>query len=220
MRLLSLKVQNFGRHRFWEGTFSPRLNAIVGGNGSGKSTLLNAALACLTGDFSRTEGNKLDNVHLLAPQDERAFVQLRFEHGGVVATVTRHLRPAAKATFEVADADQAVLGERNVNAAIANLLFIPVLRRMGHTPRGTDTTPLASLLFSLVIAFVVIPGLVLIGIVGRQGIANSEQSADHPGMAPSGAVRSAHPQPGSPSQCIHQVGHCGLPVTDDDPMTA
>ena len=94
MRLVKLEVKNFCQHKHKVVEFSPRLTVFLGQNGSGKSNLLTAALGALTNDFSRTHGNKSENICQTVPESEPAYVRLTVEHAGSVVEIQRGLRRA------------------------------------------------------------------------------------------------------------------------------
>ena len=120
MKLLSLEVHNFCQHRHKEIEFHNRLNAFLGHNGSGKSNLLVSALGALTGDFSRTNGKKAENICQFADDDEPSYVKLKFEHGGTTATIQRGLR-GKQSYFQIDNDDEKTRGDK---AATLSLIHI------------------------------------------------------------------------------------------------
>jgi DNA repair exonuclease SbcCD ATPase subunit len=94
MKLIRLEVQNFCQHQHKVVEFNPRLTAFLGQNGSGKSNLLTAALGALTNDFSRTHGNKAENICQTAPESEPSYVKLLIEHDGSEVEIQRGFRKA------------------------------------------------------------------------------------------------------------------------------
>lgn len=100
MRLLSLELMNFCQHQHRTFEFGTGLIGILGPNGSGKSNLMAAAKYALTGVI-KTSGKMKDNVYQLAPSGAEAYVKLRYQHGGVVATITRFLQPSRDSVLEV-----------------------------------------------------------------------------------------------------------------------
>ena len=119
MRLLRLEVQNFCQHRHRVVEFNPRLTVFLGQNGSGKSNLLTAALAALTNDFSRTHGNKAENICQTAPEDEPAYVRLTIEHNGSEVEIQRGLR---KATTYWQQGEDTVRGDTAVTDRVMEFL--------------------------------------------------------------------------------------------------
>jgi DNA repair exonuclease SbcCD ATPase subunit len=119
MRLLRLEVQNFCQHRHRVVEFNPRLTVFLGQNGSGKSNLLTAALAALTNDFSRTHGNKAENICQTAPEDEPAYVRLTIEHNGSEVEIQRGLR---KATTYWRQGEDTVRGDTAVTDRVMEFL--------------------------------------------------------------------------------------------------
>lgn len=97
MRILSLKLQNIGRHEhlYWE--FQPGLIGIFGPNGSGKSSAIDAgAYAALTNDFGRVVGGKEGAIRQQAESHEPAVITLKAEHQGTEFEITRTLQPGSK----------------------------------------------------------------------------------------------------------------------------
>lgn len=119
MRLIRLEVKNFCQHRELTVEFHPRLTAILGQNGSGKSNLLAAALGALTNDFSRTNGTKAENICQSAPEGERSYVTLTFEHNGTEVEVRRGIY---KSTSYWMEGDDTVRGDRAVTERIQQFL--------------------------------------------------------------------------------------------------
>ena len=148
MKLLGLEVHNFCQHRHKEIEFHNRLNAFLGHNGSGKSNLLVSALGALTGDFSRTNGKKVENISQFAGEDEPSYVKLRFEHNGTTATVLRGLR--GKQSYFQRDCSyshtQKIRGDKAVTAAVADLLDVStqMLTQYVFVAQGEIFAPLAA----------------------------------------------------------------------------
>lgn len=123
MHLERLTLRNWCQHADRDITFSPGLTGIIGANGSGKSNLLGAIRWLLTGENPNV-GDKLDNISQLTDQTERSFGRLQFSHAGVVATVTRHLRPAGeKSTLEI-EGRPRLSGDKQINPVILEILGI------------------------------------------------------------------------------------------------
>jgi DNA repair exonuclease SbcCD ATPase subunit len=93
MHLISAVFKNFGRHEHLSVDFSKGLVGIVGPNGSGKSTITDGIYSTLTGDFSRFDGVKTDNINDMAPENAPSYIELIGEHDGVQFTLRRSLRP-------------------------------------------------------------------------------------------------------------------------------
>jgi DNA repair exonuclease SbcCD ATPase subunit len=148
MKLLSLEVHNFCQHRHKEVEFHNRLNAFLGHNGSGKSNLLVSALGALTGDFSRTNGKKVENICQFADDDEPSYVKLKFEHNGTTATVQRGLR-GKQSYFQLdhsySHADK-IRGDKAASAAVADLLGVStqMLNQYVFVEQGEIFAPLAA----------------------------------------------------------------------------
>lgn len=120
MKLHQLDLANFCQHRERSIEFSDGLIAIIGANGSGKSNLLGAVRWLLTGEHPNTGAKEL-NISQFADSTENSFGRLTFSHAGNRATITRYLRPDSRQTvMEIAG--ETVRGDRNVNAAVLNLL--------------------------------------------------------------------------------------------------
>lgn len=143
MQLHSLEVRNFGKHRHQVFEFHPRLTGIIGQNGSGKSTILIGVYICLTGDYSILPGVKTDNICQFASDDEPSHLILTFEHGGVTARVTRHLRPAAQTTLELPG--ETVRGDKTVNPRILEILGVAsqIVQQYALVMQGEMFAPLA-----------------------------------------------------------------------------
>jgi len=119
MKLIRLEVQNFCQHRHKVVEFSPRLTAFLGQNGSGKSNLLTAALGALTNDFSRTHGNKAENICQTAPASEPAYVRLLIEHEGSQVEIQRGFR---KSRSYWQQGDDIIRGDAPVTARVLEFL--------------------------------------------------------------------------------------------------
>lgn len=120
MHLRRLDLLNWCNHPRLTVDFAPGLNAIIGPNGSGKSNILNAVRWLLTGN-NGNEGTLAENVYQLAGAGERASASLAFEHNGMEFLVTKHLRPASEKSRLVIPGKDDVVGEREVNARLADL---------------------------------------------------------------------------------------------------
>ena len=145
MKLLSLEVHNFCQHRHKEIEFHNRLNAFLGHNGSGKSNLLVSALGALTGDFSRTNGKKAENICQFADDDEPSYVKLKFEHGGTTATIQRGLR-GKQSYFQIDNDDEKTRGDKAATAAVADLLGVStqMINEYVFVAQGEIFAPLAA----------------------------------------------------------------------------
>jgi DNA repair exonuclease SbcCD ATPase subunit len=119
MRLIRLEVQNFCQHRHKVVEFNPRLTAFLGQNGSGKSNLLTAALGALTNDFSRTHGNKAENICQTAPESEPSYVKLLIEHDGSEVEIQRGFR---KAQSYWQQGEDTIRGDTAVTARVLEFL--------------------------------------------------------------------------------------------------
>jgi len=86
--------RNIGRHRELDIYFQRGLVGIFGPNGWGKSTIVDGIYACLTNDWSRFAGVKLDNIRDTADPDEESSITVWGEHGDVPFEVFRRLRRA------------------------------------------------------------------------------------------------------------------------------
>ncbi len=146
MKLIRLEVKNFCQHRERVIEFHPRLTALLGQNGSGKSNLLTAALGALTNDFSRTHGNKAENICQLAPDDEPVYVQLTFEHNGQQAIVQRGLRASRSYIRYLGAGTDDVRGDREVTANVLNFLgaSLQIIREYIFVDQGAIFAPLVS----------------------------------------------------------------------------
>lgn len=85
---------NFCQYKKVTVDFAPGLNVIVGPNGSGKSNIMKGVFAALTGDFSRNEGVKADNISQFSGPRDESGIEVAFEHNGTDFTIERGLRPS------------------------------------------------------------------------------------------------------------------------------
>jgi DNA repair exonuclease SbcCD ATPase subunit len=93
LHLIRTVLKNVGPHAHTVVDWKRGLVGVYGRNGSGKSTLLDATFACLTNDWSRFDGVRLDSIYSLAGEDEESYVEVEAEHDGVPFKVVRGLRP-------------------------------------------------------------------------------------------------------------------------------
>lgn len=123
MKCETFTAKNFCQHRHISVEFDEGLTAIIGANGSGKSNFLGGIRYALTG-VNPNVGNKMDNVSVLSPPTETAFVELRFSHAGVRATVRRNFRPAKPTAVLTLDSGEVIEGDKSVTAKIEEILGI------------------------------------------------------------------------------------------------
>lgn len=84
---------NFCQHKEKKIKFTPGLNAIIGANGSGKSNILKAIYGAITGDFSRNQGLKVDNVCKDISKNDPSYVYAELEHNNNLIMINRYLQP-------------------------------------------------------------------------------------------------------------------------------
>lgn len=123
MQLERLDLYNWCQFRRLSHTFVPGLTGIIGANGSGKSNILIAIRWLLTGRIT-SAGVKEDNVSDFAAEAERAYGELTFSHGGIRATVKRHLRPSTPTTLTIEGESQPIRGDTAATARILAILGI------------------------------------------------------------------------------------------------
>ena len=96
MHLRRVVLNNIGPHQHLDVKFELGLVGIWGANGSGKSTILDASYACLTNDWGRFAGVRVDNINAMADRETESSVSVEAEHQGIVFTVSRGLRPESR----------------------------------------------------------------------------------------------------------------------------
>lgn len=92
MPLQLLELINICQHRDLTIELSPGLTAIIGKNGSGKSNIVKSIYAALTGDFSRNDGVKADNIYQFASKTDPAFIKIRWERNNTTYDLVRALQ--------------------------------------------------------------------------------------------------------------------------------
>ena len=122
MQLERLDLYNWCQFRRLSHTFVPGLTGIIGANGSGKSNILIAIRWLLTGRIA-SAGVKEDNVSDFAAA-AGAYGELTFSHGGIRATVKRHLRPSTPTTLTIEGESQPIRGDTAATARILAILGI------------------------------------------------------------------------------------------------
>jgi DNA repair exonuclease SbcCD ATPase subunit len=95
---------------------------IFGPNGRGKSTFVNAMYACLTNDFGRFDGVKIQCIRNTAKDADESYLYGEVEHNGHVLKITRSLRPSA--TIVVVDDNKPITNTNKANEAIDEVLGI------------------------------------------------------------------------------------------------
>ena len=125
MRITKLRMRNWCQFTDKTIELHAGMNAFVGENGSGKSNSMNAMVFALTGDYSRNDGSKTENICQFAPQKEQAFVELFFTHNYVHCHVIRGLRGRQSTLRIYNDADETlenIKGDKSVTVRIQELL--------------------------------------------------------------------------------------------------
>lgn len=95
LKLLGMKLTNFGRHQDLDITFSENLTVIKGPNGAGKSTVLQAPYFAFFG-VSAVDGKASD---IPFTGEKNCSVALEFDLSGDVYTITRTLKDATLTKF-------------------------------------------------------------------------------------------------------------------------
>lgn len=125
MKLKRAILTNFCQHRYIETEFPPGLTLIIGRNGSGKSNLIKSIHGAVTGDFSRNDGVKTDNINQLAEVTAPSKVRIIAEHAQTTIDITRSLRPVSTRLCITADGKEDVIGKaQDATDAIAGILGV------------------------------------------------------------------------------------------------
>lgn len=105
--------------------FEPGLTSIVGPNGSGKTNAVSAMYAGITGDWSRFEHDRRENIiSQYAKDNELSGVRVLMEHQGVRAEITRTLRPNARSL--VIGSEDPITSDKAITTKIENWFGLPI----------------------------------------------------------------------------------------------
>lgn len=140
MKLISLRLVNFGKYEDFTLKYAPGITGILGKNGTGKSTISDyAQYFAITGE-TPTKFNKKD---LIRWKSEFGFTALTFESGGIVYTLTRYLQNnKASLTGVSRDTGEEALNIsdiKNINKQMLELLGMSfdVFREACFVPQGS-----------------------------------------------------------------------------------
>ena len=114
MKLISLSLTNFQKHRSFQGQFSDGLNLIVGPNWAGKTTLLRAVTYALFGSAAID----VKVPRLVTAGETRMQVELVFEIDGLAYRIKRTKNAATISS----DGQELATGQTQVTAYVEKLL--------------------------------------------------------------------------------------------------
>jgi DNA repair protein SbcC/Rad50 len=153
MRLRSLELENFRRHRRTRLDFQDGVTALVGPNGAGKSTLIEAVAFALFGPRAAGTGKDLVRSESAGPGDN-VRVALELEVGGQAVRIVRELRGRPQsplASLEVdghvqvqpiaGSSDQATLLVERLLGLDRDGFFQTVVARQGELDRLSRLKP-------------------------------------------------------------------------------
>lgn len=119
MRLTSIRLTNFKRHRSFSAAIRPGLIGLVGKNGSGKSSFLSSMAYAITGTPLGDEPLK----DLVTWGEKSGCVEMTFEHNGVAYSL---MRPLGKSNASLEGSDgSSVKGTNPVNIRMQDMSGTP-----------------------------------------------------------------------------------------------